>query len=119
MRRLECVDFRIVLCVGVGIAVTCMTGLPIASAQGEEEEEPGIERRLNIVKEEGIGGRGNDGPAEGTVAPDFSLTPLKFYEFKIDEKEITEDNAGDLYKPISLSDFKDKKPVVLIFGSYT
>lgn len=117
MRRWDRIDIRTLLCAAVCIAIAGMLGTPTAWAQDDDQDV--MEQRLNIVNEAGIGGSENDGPAEGTVAPDFSLTPLKFYEFKIDEKEITEDNAGDLYKPVSLSDFKDKKPVVLIFGSYT
>ena len=120
MRRADRIDTRTLLCAAMCIALGCMLGTPTAWAQDDDEDV--MEQRLNIVNEAGIGGgdsSGSSGPAEGTVAPDFSLTPLKFYEFKIDEKEITENNAGDLYKPVSLSDFKGKKPVVLIFGSYT
>ena len=58
-------------------------------------------------------------PKVGEVAPDFSLTPIKFYEFKTAETDITEENAGVLYEPVRLSSFRDKKPVILIFGSYT
>ena len=64
-------------------------------------------------------GRPGNGPNVGEMAPDFNLMPLKFYEFGIDEQEITKENAGDLYKPVRLSDFRGHKPVVLIFGSYT
>ena len=64
-------------------------------------------------------GRSGNGPQYGEEAPDFSLMPLKFYEFGIDETEITKENAGLLYEPVRLSDFRGKKPVVLIFGSYT
>ena len=64
-------------------------------------------------------GRPGNGPKVGEMAPDFNLMPLKFYEFGIDEREITKENAGDLYKAVRLSDFRGHKPVVLIFGSYT
>lgn len=64
-------------------------------------------------------GRPGNGPAYGTVAPDFELMPLKFYEFGIDETEITQETAHLLYEPVRLSDFRGVKPVVLIFGSYT
>ena len=53
------------------------------------------------------------------MAPDFELMPLKFYEFGLSNEDITVENASELYKPVKLSDFKGKKPVVLIFGSYT
>ena len=66
-----------------------------------------------------IVGRGSNGPQVGEMAPDFELMPLKFYEFGLSDEDITVDNAGELYKPVKLSDFKGKKPVVLIFGSYT
>ena len=61
----------------------------------------------------------DNGPHHGTIAPDFELQPLEFYEFGIEREEITEENAADLYKPVRLSDFRGHKPVVLIFGSYT
>ena len=54
----------------------------------------------------------------GEEAPDFSLMPLKFYDFQID-RGITADNAGILFEPVTLSDFEGNLPVVLIFGSYT
>ena len=40
-------------------------------------------------------------PKEGEFAPDFVLSDI---------------NGGN---PVRLSDFRDKKPVALIFGSYT
>ena len=47
-------------------------------------------------------GRGRDSaPKPGTVAPDFDLKTM------------------DNKKSVKLSDFKGKKPVVLIFGSIT
>ena len=63
--------------------------------------------------------RRTGGAQVGEPAPDFKLTPLKFYDFKTAETEITQENAAALYEPVSLSHFKDKKPVALIFGSYT
>src|SRR5262245_30858159 len=78
-----------------------------------------IQDRIDIINEADIGGRAKNGPQVGEQAPDFKLQPLKFYEFKIDETDITQANAGELYKPVQLSSFQGKKPVVLIFGSYT
>jgi len=43
-----------------------------------------------------------EGPKVGAEAPDFQLKTL-----------------ADAKKEVKLSDFKEKKPVVLIFGSYT
>ena len=94
----------------------------IQLAQAREEEERGEgakEEALSALREEGIMGRTGGAPEEGEVAPDFELIPLKFYEFGIDKAEITEENAGMLYQPVKLSSFRGKKPVVLIFGSYT
>ena len=78
-----------------------------------------VQDRIDIINEADIGGREKNGPKVGEAAPDFSLQPLKFYEFKIDQTDITQANAGELYKPVQLSSFAGKKPVVLIFGSYT
>ncbi len=81
-------------------------------AQGRARAEPGSDY-VDIL------GRSGNGPKYGEEAPDFALMPLKFYEFGIDDREITEETAGLLYEPVRLSDFRGKKPVVLIFGSYT
>ena len=55
------------------------------------------ERRQEISKP----GKKVDGPAVGQYAPDFALKAL---------------HGG---KTVELSSFRGKKPVVLIFGSYT
>lgn len=86
-------------------------------ARSQSKNSGAREYTLKRVKD--ISGRADNGPKAGVVAPDFSLTPLKFYEFGIDDTEITEENAGALYDSVTLSDFRGKKPVVLIFGSYT
>lgn len=88
----------------------------IRVAQDSHEQE---QKRSAEEKSYNIYGRLGNGPAYGTMAPDFALMPLKFYEFGIDDREITAENAGLLYEPVRLSDFRGKKPVVLIFGSYT
>ena len=49
----------------------------------------------------GGGARAMSGAPEGEMAPDFTLYPPQ---------------GGE---PVTLSAFRDKKPVVLIFGSYT
>lgn len=88
--------------------------------QMERMSRDKIEARMNAVNQAGISGIGNDdAPKPGDEAPDFELMPLKFYDFKIDETPITKENAGALYQPVKLSSFRGKKPVVLIFGSYT
>ena len=52
------------------------------------------------------------GAAEGTQAPDFKLKLLKAYDLE-------KDKDGKTPEEIRLSDYRGKKPVVLIFGSYT
>ena len=69
--------------------------------------------RIEVVDAEDIRGTAHNGPAVGEIAPDFSLTPL------IKDEDITEENVDAQHKPVRLSDFKGKKPVALIFGSYT
>ncbi|MDK1020577.1 MAG: hypothetical protein QGD90_02955 [Candidatus Hydrogenedentes bacterium] len=91
----------------------------IQLAQGRGGFAQGAARREAGSPYEDIIGRAGNGPKYGEEAPDFALMPLKFYEFGIDDREITEETAGLLYEPVRLSDFRGKKPVVLIFGSYT
>lgn len=58
---------------------------------------------LKSYAQQGQGGNqrpGREGPALGQAAPDFKL----------------KDAAG---KEVTLSSFKDRQPVVLVFGSYT
>lgn len=101
-----------------GIALSLAAGIAVADEPSKSMGEYARER-MTSPKYDAIVGRPGNGPAVGTVAPDFELMPLKFYEFGIDEQNITEENAGDLYKSVRLSDFQGHKPVVLIFGSYT
>ncbi len=109
---------------------SCLAGalalsLPLWAASADEarETEPGEAafggERYENPKYMDMLGFYDNGPGHGTQAPDFELTPLKFYEFGIDAQDITVDNASELYKPVRLSDFQGHKPVVLIFGSYT
>ena len=98
-------------------AVMAMVGKSATLVFLDEDGQAAV--RIGIVKEEGIQGARNNGPEEGSDAPDFSLTPLKFYKFKTANSDITQENADLLSEPVSLSDFKDDKPVALIFGSYT
>lgn len=58
-------------------------------------------------------------PTVGDPAPDFALTALRLNDFRLDEREITRENAWRLYEPVRLSDFRGKRPVVLVFGSTT
>ena len=91
--------------------------LLVAQARGRFGDQ--ARKRMSGDKYLDIHGRSGNGPKYGEEAPDFALMPLKFYEFGIDDTEITEETAGLLYEPVRLSDFRGKKPVVLIFGSYT
>ncbi len=108
------------------IGLAALVAVPLAFGQEGSESKPEKKSMMDHAKERMTGakyhdihGRPGNGPAEGTVAPDFDLQPLKFYELGIDDTEITEETAGLLYENVRLSDFKDHKPVVLIFGSYT
>ena len=87
----------------------------------DRTEQSKVSTRLNLVVDEGISGLAEDAkpPKPGEMAPDFELTPLKFYEFHTRKPEITQENAQALYQPVRLSSFRGEKPVVLIFGSYT
>lgn len=115
------------------LALAAVLGWPVLSAIAEDAGD-----RIQLAQRRGWGGfgqraarrepgspyediigRAGNGPKYGEEAPDFALMPLKFYEFGIDDREITEETAGLLYEPVRLSDFRGKKPVVLIFGSYT
>lgn len=71
------------------------------------------------VAEIDVDGFGSADLGVGDLAPDFELTPLRFYDFRLDEPDITRKNAGRLYKPVRLGDFRGKRPVALVFGSYT
>ena len=50
-------------------------------------------------------------------APDFELKALRFYDFGLVEREITKSNAGELYQPVRLRDFREKRRVALIFAA--
>ncbi len=77
--------------------------------------------RLSLVRKEGISGlpRNAKPPMPGEMAPDFALRPLEFYSLGDDSAEATAENPDDPYQPVQLSGFRGRKPVVLIFGSYT
>lgn len=103
------------------IAVLLLSLAPALSVADEKPKSmmESARERMSDPDYHDIHGRPGNGPQVGEMAPDFDLVPLKFYEFGIDTDDITIDNAGDLYKPVRLSDFRGHKPVVLIFGSYT
>ena len=109
------------ICLGVSAFLTLVAVAQEGGRRDGDQERDGEEsaREYTLTRVEDMRGRGNNGPEAGVQAPDFSLTPLQFYEFGIDKTEITEKNAGVLYESVTLSDFRGKKPVVLIFGSYT
>ena len=65
----------------------------------------------------GMAGPEPTGPVVGLPAPAFALTPLRFYDFRLDEGEISRANAWELYEPVRLGDFRNKWPVALVFGS--
>ena len=53
----------------------------------------------------------------GELAPELTLTPLRFHDFRIDERPITRRNASRLYAPVRLSDFRGVRPVALLFAA--
>ncbi len=103
------------------IAVLVLSLAPALSMADEPRKSmmESARERMSDPDYHDIHGRAGNGPQVGEMAPDFSLVPLKFYEFGISSDDITIENAGELYKPVRLSDFQGHKPVVLIFGSYT
>ena len=119
--------------IGIGVLAAALipqwnpfdAGFGFQSAQAQQQDR--LPRRIRgngqnrntDAKFYSILGRPRNGPGVGTEAPDFSLMPAKFYDFGIDDTDITIENADRLYQPVTLSDFRGKKPVVLIFGSYT
>lgn len=122
--------YKLSLTAALGIsclAFTCWIAIPTSATAGLDETDTfqlaqqrgGPRARQESGKYDEMSGRSPGAPQVGEDAPDFSLTPLKFYEFGIDNEDITKENAGKLYQPVSLSEFRGKKPVVLIFGSYT
>ena len=62
-------------------------------------------------------------PSEGSQAPDFELETL--YPEKPEKGESkaagkrAEGDAEEVFQSVKLSSFQDKRPVALIFGSYT
>jgi hypothetical protein len=88
--------------------LVCALALSATAQRGGNMREQAMKRMSSAKYEEILGRRGN-GPAPGTVAPDFALETIKDYEIK----------AGAKGEDIRLSDFKGDRPVVLIFGSYT
>ncbi len=107
------------------VAVMFFGSLASVCAQHSEVMDSGLTLKEEIAKRTinpaytPMIGETDNGPAAGERAPDFSLTPLKFYDFKTEEQDITLENAEVLYENVRLSDFRGKKPVALIFGSYT
>jgi len=101
------------------VTLLALVGLFAGSAHAQRPGPNDIRERMGGSSHEDIQSTKENGPKVGEVAPKFRLIPLKFYEFGIDEEEITKENAGELYAPVRLGAFKGKRPVVLIFGSYT
>jgi len=97
-------------------ALACAVSLPgVAQERGADDDHGKLSfreeamKRMSSAKYDEILGRRDNGPAPGTVAPDFELEPVKDYDFAVE--------SGD--GALRLSDFQGHKPVVLIFGSYT
>lgn len=54
--------------------------------------------------------------ADDRLAPALELTPLRFYDFRIDEQEITRRNASLLYAPVQVHAFRGIRPVAILFA---
>ena len=90
----------------------------LATMDGDVDRDV-VRQQMDRLIADGLYDPTNKNPLQvGDEAPDFSLMPLKFYDFQID-RGITADNAGTLFEPVTLSSFEGNLPVVLIFGSYT
>ncbi len=74
-------------------------------------------KRTSSAQYADIHGFHGNGPAVGTMAPDFILEPLEDYDFGLPTQELG--NSESDPASIRLSDFSGHKPVILIFGSYT
>lgn len=55
----------------------------------------------------------------GDPAPDFELMSLRFYDFEVGEPHARARGEQDPYQEVRLSAFAGKRPVALVFGSYT
>lgn len=55
----------------------------------------------------------------GDVAPDFTLVPLRLYDFGLEPSPTLQNTEEAGLTGVRLSDFRGKRPVALVFGSYT
>jgi len=94
--------WRAALGVGVVTGILWAAGRAVAQSSQHEELQPVIAKKPQPAeKRTGRGERWPDKLKVGDMAPDFTLKSL------------------DGPQTVTLSDFRGKRPVVLIFGSYT
>lgn len=55
----------------------------------------------------------------GDLAPNFELVPLRFYDFDLGEPDAARNARAEGYAGVELAGFRGKRPVALVFGSYT
>ena len=55
----------------------------------------------------------------GDVAPNFELVPLRFYDFDLGMPDEARNARAEGYRGVELAAFRGKRPVALVFGSYT
>jgi len=91
------------------LATICVLLLTTAAwaQRGRRSDDP--VRQKKIDEAHALSGQG---VPEGDPAPDFDLKLLKAYDLEPGED-------GEAVKSVKLSSYRDHKPVVLIFGSYT
>ena len=104
----------------------CLMALPSIAQRRSRSDEGDLRRpdsirgqgmrRMSSAKYKDILGRPGNGPAVGTVAPDFELEPLEDHDFGVMSSNGADPETDSTLR---LSTFKGLKPVVLIFGSYT
>ena len=88
---------------------TCILSLTtlVWAQRGPRTDDPARQKKIREMR--ALGGQGVE---EGKPAPDFDLKLLKAYDLEPGED-------GKSRQSVKLSTYRDKKPVVLIFGSYT
>ena len=102
----------------VALVGLCLVGTARADAPGAAGAGPGT--RIGGFFRELLGYlKRSDRVSVGDMAPDFELLPLRFYDFARDELDVERNARADDYHGVTLSSFRDVKPVALVFGSYT
>ena len=93
----------------IQLGMVCVLLLTTAAwaQRGLRSKDPARQKKIQEMR--ALSGKGVE---EGKPAPDFELKLLKAYDLEPGE-------GGRQVKSVKLSSYREKKPVVLIFGSYT